>query len=111
MSLFEMIDCFYPFDQGGHMFCLECIQRASDVAIGEGKTQLQCLGQCDQDFSLATLEKALKPHVFAKWTKNIQVGEIEKARIDGLEQCPFCSFAVIMYSTPEENKVLDILID
>ena len=87
------------------MYCLECIQRASDVAIGEGKTQLGCLGQCDHDFNLATLEKALKPHAFAKWTKNIQVGELEKAKIEGLEQCPFCPFAAIMYSTPQENKV------
>ena len=93
------------------MYCLECIQRASDVAIGEGKTQLGCLGQCDQDFSLATLEKALKPHAYAKWTKNIQLGELEKAKIEGLEQCPFCPFAAIMYSTPEENKVIKLTFD
>ena len=93
------------------MYCLDCIQRASDVAIGEGKTQLRCLGQCDHDFNLATLEKALKPHAFAKWTKNIQVGELEKAKIEGLEQCPFCPFAAIMYSTPEENKVIKLNIN
>ena len=87
------------------MYCLECIQRGSEVAIGEGKTQLRCLGQCDQDFALSTLQLALKPHIFAKWTKKIQVDELEKAGIDGLEQCPFCPFATIMESTPEENKV------
>ena len=97
--------------QGGHMYCMDCIKRASDVAIGEGKTQLQCLGQCDHNFNLATLEKALKPHAYAKWTKNIQVGELEKAKIEGLEQCPFCPFAAIMYSTPEENKVIKLIFD
>ena len=87
------------------MFCQECIQRGSEVAIGEGKTQLRCLGQCDQDFKLATLQKALKPHIYAKWIKQIQAGELEQAGIEGLEQCPFCPFATIMESSPEENKV------
>merc|ERR1719381_179205 len=62
----DMLPCM-----GGHMYCKECVQRGSEVAIGEGKTQMKCLGQCDQDFELATLQKALKPNVFSKWLKKI----------------------------------------
>ena len=87
------------------MYCKECVQRGSEVAIGEGKTKLQCLGQCDKDFDLSILQKALKPNVFSKWLKRIQADELVKAGIEGLEQCPFCPFATIMDSTPEENKV------
>ncbi len=112
-SLLECTCCFsdecleedmLPCD-GGHLFCRECVQRASEVAIGEGKHQLNCLGQCDEVFSLSILQKALKAATFSKWLSRIQLAELEKAEIDGLEQCPFCNFANIMDTTPEENKV------
>ena len=57
----------------GHKFCETCVQRASEVAIGEGKTGLSCLGQCEDSFELATLQRALNPHMFSKWLKKIQV--------------------------------------
>ena len=57
----------------GHKFCVSCVQRASEVAIGEGKTGLSCLGECDDSFELATLQRALNPHMFSKWLKKIQV--------------------------------------
>ena len=34
----DMFSC-----QGGHSFCKDCIQRASEVAVGEGK--LECIHQ------------------------------------------------------------------
>ena len=74
-----------------------------------GKTRLQCLGgnegNCDESFELSVLQNALKPNLFSKWLKKIQADELEKADIEGLESCPFCPFATIMDSTPEENKV------
>jgi len=96
----EMLPC-----QGGHFFCKECIQRGSKVAIGDGKTQLKCLVECDQVFKLSTLQTILKANVFSKWLKKIQVDELERAGVEGLEQCPFCPFATIMNSTPEDNKI------
>ena len=55
------------------MYCLECIQRGSEVAIGDGKTALSCLGQCDDTFELATLQQVLNANMFSKWLKKIQV--------------------------------------
>ena len=52
-------------------------QRASAVAIGDGKTQLICLTHCDQPFALSTLRNALKPSIFSKWLEKIQLAEIE----------------------------------
>ncbi len=92
----DMLPC-----KGGHMFCKECVQRASEVraivqrhfqiriyiryfhtfaqvAIGEGKTGLVCLGQCDSNFELSTLQRALKANVFSKWLRKIQLAEVEK---------------------------------
>ena len=77
------------------------------VAIGEGKTALTCLGgQCDATFPMTVLQKALKANLFSKWLSRIQIAELEKADIKGLEQCPFCAFATIMDDTPpEQNKL------
>ena len=66
---------------------------------------MECLGQCDEAFSLSVLQKALKVNTFSKWLSRIQIKEIEKADIEGLEQCPFCPFATIMDTLPEQNKL------
>ena len=100
----EMFPC-----RNGHRFCSTCIRRAAEVAVGEGKTALGCFGQCEDGFELATLQLALDAHMFSKWLKKIQLAEVEKADIEGLERCPFCEFATIMDTTPEENKVLRCL--
>ena len=96
----EMVPC-----SNGHTFCVTCVQRASEVAIGDGKTGLSCLGQCEDTFELAILQHVLNANMFSKWIKKIQLAEVEKAEIDGLERCPFCEFATIMETTPEEDKV------
>ena len=32
--------------QGGHRYCRDCVARSCDVAVGEGRTVVTCLGQC-----------------------------------------------------------------
>ena len=64
----EMVPC-----SNGHKFCVSCVQRASEVAIGDGKTALSCLGQCEDSFELATLQQVLNANMFSKWLKKIQV--------------------------------------
>ena len=75
---------------------------------GNGQTSLTCLGKCKERFALSNLQKALKANTFSKWIKRIQVAEIENA-IEGIkleiEQCPYCTFATIMDTKPEENKL------
>ena len=66
---------------------------------------MECLGQCDEAFSLSVLQKALKVNTFSKWLSRIQIKEIEKADIEGLEHCPFCPFATILDTPPEQNKL------
>ena len=58
---------------------------------------------------MTTLQKAIKANTFSKWLKQIQIIELEKADIEGLEKCPFCPFATIMDTTPEENKCFSCL--
>ena len=44
--------------------------------MGDAKTTLQCLGNCDASFDIACLQKALKPDMFSKWFRKIQMAEI-----------------------------------
>jgi len=88
----------------GHLFCKECIKRGSESAYGEGKTELLCFQEnCKEKFDLKTLESVLESDKFSKWSLKIQSAEVEKAGVSGLESCPFCHYAVIMESAPEQN--------
>ena len=40
----DMISC-----KGGHLYCRECISRGAAVAIGDGKTVIECLGHCQEE--------------------------------------------------------------
>ena len=57
---------------------------------------MTCLGQCEETFSLSILQKVLRKNLFSKWLSRIQIAELEKADINGLEECPFCPFATIL---------------
>jgi hypothetical protein len=66
------------FSSQGHLYCVVCVQRASAVAIGDGKTHLKCLTECEAAFDLTTLQKALGKISFAKWCSKIQLADIEQ---------------------------------
>jgi len=68
----------FVFSSAGHKFCQECVSRASSVAIGDGKTELHCLADCNSVFALSTLQHALSANTFSKWLSKIQLADIEK---------------------------------
>ena len=72
----DMFSC-----KDGHNFCQDCIQRASEVAMGDGKITLQCLGSCKANFDITVLQKALRPDFFSKWFRKIQMAEIGEVYI------------------------------
>lgn len=44
------------FCDNGHEFCKECVQRAAEVEIGQGKLDFPCLQNCEAKFSLQVLQ-------------------------------------------------------
>jgi len=90
----------------GHMFCKNCIEQGSKVALGDGKRSLDCLTDCDSSFDLTVLHRALNEELYSKWVSIIQASEVEKANIEGFVSCPFCSFGVIIETSPEIHPVL-----
>jgi len=87
----EMILC-----NSNHMYCKECVARGANVAIGDGKTIIQCLGQCDEEISWQELQRALAPNVLSKLLQKRQAEEVATAGLNGLVSCPFCPYVCLM---------------
>ncbi|XP_063978721.1 uncharacterized protein LOC135163309 [Diachasmimorpha longicaudata] len=90
----------------GHIFCNACIIKGTDTRLGDGDTHVPCFQDCGSEFSLATLQKILKPTKFSILVKKRQAAEVAAAGLEGLVSCPFCPFASI---PPEGYKVFKCL--
>ncbi|CAH1791817.1 unnamed protein product [Owenia fusiformis] len=89
--------------EDGCLFCRECIKRSSEENIGSGKIKFPCLtGDCKAQFPTQVLQSVLPSKVFSNLLRKIQEEEIRQADIEGLESCPFCSFATII-DNPDEK--------
>jgi len=95
----DMIKC-----QGGHLYCKECISRGTSVAIGDGKTIIECLGHCAEEIGWQELQKALAPNVLSKLLQRRQAEEVGAAGLESLVTCPFCPYQTIMENV--DDKIL-----
>ena len=64
----DMVQC-----KGGHYYCKECVARGASVAIGDGKTIIECLGHCSEEIGWQELQKALAPNILSKLLQRRQV--------------------------------------
>ncbi|XP_023346206.1 uncharacterized protein LOC111715163 isoform X4 [Eurytemora carolleeae] len=87
----DMISC-----NNNHMFCKECVSRGASVAIGDGKTIIECLGMCSEEISWQELQRALTPNVLSKLLQKRQAAEVATAGLEGIVTCPFCPYMTIM---------------
>ena len=94
-----MIQC-----KSGHLYCKECITRGASVAIGDGKTVIECLGHCQEEIVWQELQKVLTPNVLSKLLQRRQAEEVGAAELDNLVTCPFCPYVTIMENP--DDKVL-----
>ena len=95
----DMISC-----RSGHVYCRDCITRGTDVAIGEGKTVIQCLGHCNEEIGWQELQKVVAPNVLSKLLQRRQAEEVGAADMDNVVTCPFCPYMTIMDNP--DDKVL-----
>jgi len=95
----DMVQC-----KGGHMYCKECISRGTSVAIGDGKTIIECLGHCSEEIGWQELQKALAPNVLSKLLQRRQAEEVGAAGLESLVTCPFCPYQTIMENM--DDKIL-----
>ncbi|CAE6398806.1 unnamed protein product [Rhizoctonia solani] len=102
--------CFgdYPFSwmiqcPDAHLFCRDCARRSAEECIGNRKTELLCMDQsgCKLAFADSEIQRFLSEKSLELWHRIKQEKEIELAQIDGLESCPFCSYAVVIENEEE----------
>lgn len=111
LNLLQTCQCCYDdslipeecyFCQKDCVFCKECVAKGAEVAIGEGCLVFPCLGNCDSTFALNTLRMVLNKKIFEPLIIRLQMEDLKKAEIPGLETCPFCDFSMIL---PNEEKI------
>ncbi|KAI9031991.1 hypothetical protein DFJ74DRAFT_592509, partial [Hyaloraphidium curvatum] len=86
--------------EAGHAFCLDCARRHAEELIGARKPTIACMstdeGGCAEVFPRREMRRFLGPKTMEGWEKMMQQEEIRKAGIEGLVDCPFCYFAIIL---------------
>ncbi|KAI9204892.1 uncharacterized protein BJ171DRAFT_91176 [Polychytrium aggregatum] len=103
----------YAFDmmtqcEEGHLFCMECANRAAKEAIGIRKGRVKCMdmSSCPYSFTDGELRRFLSEADFEGLSKIRQEEAIRQAGLEGFTECPFCSFGVQLTTLPEEDKLL-----
>ncbi|KAL4807685.1 hypothetical protein BDV18DRAFT_106933 [Aspergillus unguis] len=89
-----------------HFFCFSCIRRSADNQIGIMKYTLQCfdVSGCQASFARSELKAVLGPSIMEKLDSLQQEDEIRKAELDGLEDCPFCSYKAVLPPVEEDKE-------
>ncbi|KAF6751281.1 hypothetical protein DFP72DRAFT_495742 [Ephemerocybe angulata] len=89
-----------------HPFCGACIQGHAGTQLGQQKPDIRCMytgdAECQLTFTLDTLKMCLPPPLIALYQRLMQQKDLKEANLEGLEECPFCSFACIMEMSLQE---------
>ncbi|KAI5119963.1 hypothetical protein M0805_004343 [Coniferiporia weirii] len=103
--------CFsqYAFDKmvqcpEAHLFCTTCMTSYVKEQLGKHDPNLLCMheSQCRLPFSDSELARFLSPKLLDLYHRVKQAKEIEAAGLDGLEECPFCEYKVVI-DNPQEK--------
>ncbi|RDW78637.1 E3 ubiquitin-protein ligase RNF216 [Aspergillus mulundensis] len=96
-----------PCDGDGlHFFCFTCLRRSAENQIGMMKYTIQCfdVGGCQARFERSQLREVLGSSIMEKLDSLQQEDEIRLAGLDGLEDCPFCSYKAVLPSVEEDRE-------
>ncbi|KKK21259.1 hypothetical protein ARAM_001262 [Aspergillus rambellii] len=89
-----------------HFFCFTCLRKSAETQIGLMKYTLQCfdVSGCQAKFSRYQLTEALGPSIMERLDSLQQQDEIRKACLEGLVDCPFCSFKAVCPPVEEDRE-------
>ncbi|KAI0365836.1 hypothetical protein BV20DRAFT_1056111 [Pilatotrama ljubarskyi] len=107
--------CFteYPFDKmvqcpEAHLFCVSCMLSYAETKLGAHDAKLVCMDQsgCTLPFSDSEIRRFLssspsQAKLLELWERVKQRKEIEAAGLEGLEECPFCDYKVVIENDVE----------
>ncbi|KAL4968418.1 E3 ubiquitin-protein ligase RNF216 [Aspergillus stella-maris] len=89
-----------------HFFCYTCVRRIADTQIGIMKYKLQCfdVSGCQAAFNRSLLREVLGSAIMNKLDSLQQEDEIRLAGLEGLEDCPFCSYKAVLPPVEEDKE-------
>ncbi|KAL4266826.1 RING-type domain-containing protein [Pleurotus pulmonarius] len=103
--------CFtsYPFEKmiqcpDAHLFCSECMVSYAENLLGSHNPSIVCMDQsgCKLPFPESELRRFLDDKLLQLYERVKQRKEIEMAGLEGLEECPFCEYKVVI-ENPQEK--------
>ncbi|KAJ7343378.1 hypothetical protein DFH08DRAFT_872523 [Mycena albidolilacea] len=103
--------CFsnYPFEKmiqcpDAHLFCSSCMTTYAETLLGSHDHKIICMDQsgCKLPFPDTELHRFLTPKLMSLYERVKQTKEVEAAGIEGLEECPFCEFKIIIANDQEK---------
>jgi TRIAD3 protein (E3 ubiquitin-protein ligase RNF216) len=91
-----------------HLFCTSCVTSYASAKLGEQNPDLRCMdvSGCKRAFPYSELRRALPETLFELYERILQRHDIESAGLEGLEECPFCDYKVIIDVDFHTDKVL-----
>ena len=91
-----------------HLFCTSCVTSYASAKLGEQNSDLRCMdiSGCKMTFPDSELRRVLPEKLFELYEHIRQRRDIELAGIEGLEECPFCDYKVVMDVDFQTDKVL-----
>lgn len=89
-----------------HFFCSTCIKKNVETQIGYMRYEISCVdtSQCKAGFSPTGLAEIIGTALVKKLDDLRQRDELDKAGIEGLEECPFCNFKAICPPLEEDRE-------
>lgn len=87
-----------------HLFCRTCMISYVSATLGQHDANITCIDQsgCKLPFSDKELARFLTPKLLSLYHRTKQTKEIEAAGLDGLEECPFCEYKVVIENPNEK---------
>ncbi len=86
-----------------HLFCTTCMMSYAETKLGEHDATIVCMDQsgCKLPFPDSELRRFLSPKLLELYERVKQRKEIEAAGLEGLEECPFCEYKVVIENDNE----------
>ncbi|KAF7363529.1 hypothetical protein MSAN_01009400 [Mycena sanguinolenta] len=103
--------CFadYPFEKmiqcpDAHLFCSSCMTTYAENLLGGHDHRIICMDQsgCKLPFPYTELQRFLTPKLLSLYERVKQTKEVEAAGIEGLEECPFCEYKMVIENAQEK---------
>lgn len=100
ISMVPTIQC-----DNAHRFCLSCLKGHATVQLGEQRSRIRCMEDCDSFFRPDDLRRVLPDHLASLFELLNQRFELKSAGLDYFEECPFCNWGCVMEVSLEESGV------